>query len=68
MCGAAETLEGRDDTQTDLHWLERWTLVEIMKFNKAKYKVLHLGQGNSKQRHSLGGEWLERSSEEDLRV
>ena len=61
-------LEGKDAIQRDPDRLERWAHDNLMKFNKAKYKVLHLGQGNSKQRHSLGGEWLERSSEEDLRV
>jgi len=40
----------------------------FMKFSKAKCKVLHLGQGNLKQRYKLGGEWLESSPEDDLRV
>ena len=40
-----------------------------MVFIGAKCKVLHLGQGNPKQRHRLSGEWLESSSEEkDLGV
>ena len=39
-----------------------------MKFSKAKCKVLHLGQGNLKQRYKLGGEWLESSPEDNLRV
>jgi len=40
-----------------------------MKFNKAKCKILHLGQGNAKLRYWLGGEWFESSPEEkDLGV
>ncbi|GAB0190527.1 fibrous sheath-interacting protein 1 [Grus japonensis] len=35
-----------------------------MKFNKAKRKILHMGQHNAKHNYRLGEEWIESSHEE----
>ncbi|KAJ7421345.1 rna-directed dna polymerase from mobile element jockey-like [Pitangus sulphuratus] len=62
-----DMLEGRDAIQSDLDGPGRWASVTLMRFKKAKCKVLHLGWEYHK--HSLRGERIESSpGEKDFGV
>ena len=67
--GEVDMEEGKDAIQRDLNRLERWAQVNLMRFNTAKCKVLHLGRRNPRHLYSLEGAVLENSpAEKDLEV
>ncbi|RMC05495.1 hypothetical protein DUI87_18688 [Hirundo rustica rustica] len=62
LCGAVDTMEGRDNgIQRDFSRLEMWAEANLMKFNKAKHKVLHLCHCNPRHTNGLGREVIESS-------
>jgi len=62
--GALASLEAQEALQRGLNRLERWAIINDMKFNKNKCWKLHLGQSNARHKYRLGEDWLESSPAE----
>ncbi|GAB0185961.1 cAMP-dependent protein kinase inhibitor alpha [Grus japonensis] len=58
LSGAVDTLDRREAIQRDLDRLENWAHMNLMKFNKPKCKVLHMGQGKHQYQYRVEDEGI----------
>lgn len=66
VSSAVDTTEGRDVIKRDLGKFEKWAHKNLTRFDKAKCKVLHLGQSNPTHMYGLGEETESNPVQEDL--
>ena len=53
---AVNTPEGQDAIQRDLDRFQKWTQVNLVRLNKTKYNIMHMGHGNSYYQYKLRNE------------
>eukprot|EP00076_Gallus_gallus_P034794 XP_025000332.1 uncharacterized protein LOC112530480 [Gallus gallus] len=69
LCGAINMPEEWDAIQRYLDRFEQWAWENLMRFNKYKYKILHLGHSNPHYQYKLGDKRIEHSpAKKDSRV